>query len=433
MQGDTHLLLVGMNHRTASLEAREALAFTRDERLALARELAGAGAVEALVLTTCNRTEFYVVAADVDSADDGVRRAVHRLRGQDLLAPGPRRYGLVDAAAARHLIRVASGLDSMVLGDVQILGQVKEAIAVAREAGTAGPLLDRLFDRALRAGKRARAETAVSGGVVSVASAAVELLKETLGPLATRRVLVVGAGETARLVARHLAWADPPSIVVANRTPASAEHVAKAVGGHVMPLAEVGARLGEFDAVISATRAPRFVVTADEVREAMSGGAGRRLVIVDLAVPRDVEPSAGEVPGVTLHAIDAIQRVVDRTLTRRQAEVPRVERLVDDELTEFESWRRSRAVTPLLRELRERFEQVRAEELARVLKHAPEEERARAERLTQALVNRLLHVPTVSLKAVDPASDAGQLRLMATRDLFALGRPASRRGADGGL
>jgi len=432
MEGDMHLLLVGMNHRTAGLDQREALAFTRDERLMAHGRLAEGGCAEALIVMTCNRTEFYVVHHDVEAADACVRDVVHQLRGADLLAPGDLRYAAADTDAGRHLFRVASGLDSMVLGDAQILGQIKDAVALARLAGTVGPLLDRLVDRALRTGKRARAETSVSGGIVSVASAAVELLRTELTSLSGRRVLVVGAGETARLVARQLAQARPAGILIANRTAATAEELAASVGGQALPLSGIADALASVDAGVCATGAPRFVISAADVAAAMHRRAGRRLVLVDLAVPRDIDPAAAQIPGLALHAIDAIQRVVDATLSRRMAEVPHVERLVDDELARFEAWRRSRAVTPLVRELRAHFEQVRIEELSRLLKHAPADERARAERLTQALINRLLHVPTVSLKDTDPASDAGQSRLHAARDLFALGRIRSRRGTPHG-
>jgi glutamyl-tRNA reductase len=416
-----------MNHRTAGLDLREALAFTRDERLVAHCRLMAGGCAEALIVTTCNRTEFYVAHLDAESADTCIRDVVRHLRGADLLAPGALRYAATDTEAGRHLFRVASGLDSMVLGDAQILGQIKEAVALAREAGTVGPLLDRLFDRALRAGKRARAETSVSGGIVSVASAAVELLRTELTSLGGRRVLVVGAGEAARLVARQLAQARPACILIANRTREAAEELAALVGGQALALSDVAGALSGVDAVVSATRAPRFVVSAADVATAMRQPAIQRLVLIDLAVPRDIDPAAAQIPGVALHAIDAIQRVVDATLSRRTAEIPRVERLVDDELARFDTWRRSRAVTPLVRELRAHFEQVRIEEVSRLLKHAPADERARAERLTQALVNRLLHGPTVSIKDADPASDAGQSRLHAARDLFALGRTRSRR------
>lgn len=431
MEGALHLLLVGVNHRTAGIDDREALAFTQDERLQALATLAAAGAAEALVVTTCNRTEFYVVDRDPCEADQRVRAAVAALREADLLAPGPLRYTATDLAAGRHLCRVAAGLDSMVLGDLQVLGQVKEAVALARSAGTLGALLDRLCDCALRSGKRARAETLVSTGVVSVASAAVALLDDQLRGIAGTRVLVVGAGETGRLVARQLVAYRPAALLVANRGKAAAQALAAEIGGRAIGLDEVAALLPDVDAVVTATRSPRIVIPARAVEAATRTRGGRPLVLVDLAVPRDVDPAASELPGVVLHGIDAIQRVVDSTLSRRQAEVPRVEALVEEELARFESWRRSRAVTPTVRELRAHFERVRIEELAR-LKHVGAAERARAERLTQALVNRLLHAPTVSLKELDASSDNGRSRVHALRDLFALDKRHSRGGASHG-
>lgn len=431
MEGDTHLLLIGVNHRTAGLDLREALAFTREECVQLLAAVVASGAAEALVVSTCNRTEFYVADATTEEADRRVRDAVRSLRGADLLAPAPSRYSAVDQDAARHLCRVAAGLDSMVLGDRQILGQVKDAAALARTTGAVGPMLDRLLDCALRAGKRARAETALSGGAVSVASAAVRLADASLGGLDSRRVLVVGAGDTGRLLARQLRSHQLAELIVANRTIGTAEQLAASAGGRAIALAEIVAALEVVDIAISATSAPGHVVTAAMVAAAAARRGGTPLMLVDLAVPRDVEPSAASIEGVTIVTLDAVHEAVDETLSRRQAEVPRVDALVDAELARFESWRRSRAVTPVVRELREYFEQVRAEELSR-LKHVAPDERARAERLTQALVNRLLHVPTVSLKDTDPASEAGRSRVHAARDLFALGRERARRGAPHG-
>jgi glutamyl-tRNA reductase len=431
MEGDMHLLLIGVNHRTAGLDLREALAFTRDECVQLLAAVVSAGAAEALVVSTCNRTEFYVVDATAGSADRRVRDAIVSLRGADMLAPAPSRYTAVDQDAARHLCRVAAGLDSMVLGDRQILGQVKEAAALARATSGVGPLLDRLLDCALRAGKRARAETGLSGGAVSVAAAAVRLAKSRVGGLAGQRVLVVGAGDTGRLLARQLASHTLADLAIANRTVATAQQLAQAAGGRALALAGIPEALETADVVISATSAPGHVITAATLSTAVARRRGAPLVVVDLAVPRDVEPAAGSIGGVTLVTLDAVNDAVDQTLSKRQAEIPRVEALVEAELARFESWRRSRAVTPVVRELRAYFEEVRADELSR-LKHVGAEERARAERLTQALVNRLLHVPTVSLKDTDPASEAGRSRLHAARDLFALGRQRARRGAPHG-
>lgn len=419
------LLLVGVNHRTATLEEREALALREEEAQALLAGLTGRGQVsEALVLATCNRTEFYAVADAVDAADEHIRQAVRDVRQRDLLAPGPQRYVLAGAAAVEHLFRVACGLDSMVLGDVQILGQVKEAYARARQAGAAGVVLDRLFETALRAGKRARRETAIGAGTVSMASAAIELA-ELYGTLRGRRVLVIGAGETARLAARHVAHRNPASLVIANRDTGRAAALAESLGGRAAGLDGLAGALAEADVVVSATRAPMTLVPAAMVRQVMERRADRPLLMIDLAVPRDIEPEARHVPGVTLHAIDSIQAVVGEGRGQRAAQVPSVERIIEDECGRFDAWWRGLEATPVVVALRDHFERVRLEELERV-RHLPPAERARADRLTRTLINRLLHVPTLRLKS-DAASDEGHRRLAAAQELFALGAPERSR------
>jgi glutamyl-tRNA reductase len=422
------LLLYGVNHRSANVAQREALAFTHDECARVLVDVAGARpGDEALVLATCNRTECYMVSADPDAAYARLRTAVLRVRDADLMAPGAHLYASRDGDAVRHLFRVATGLDSMVLGDVQVLGQVKRAYALAQEAGTAGRVIERLLARALHTGKRSRRETAVGTGAVSVGSAAVELLRHELGSLAHRYVLVIGAGKTGRLIARHLVRQDAAHVTVTNRSDAAAETLAAEVGGRVLPLDQLRRGLLVADAVVTATSADVPLIEAVLARDVMEVRQQRPLLIVDVAVPRNVEPSVAYLPGVTLRDIDSLQSIVDRGLTLRLAAVPHVERIVEEELQRFEVWRRGLAAAPVVRELRDHFERVRLEELDRMLKHATEAERDHAERITRTLVNRLLHMPTVALKDLDPVSDAGRSRLQAARELFALGRQSPRR------
>jgi glutamyl-tRNA reductase len=423
--GNMQLLLVGVNHRTATLEEREALALREDEARTLLADLTGRGLVpEAVALSTCNRTEFYAVAETIAAADEHIREAVRAVRDGDLLAPGPQRYVLTGGSAAEHLFRVACGLDSMVLGDVQILGQVKEAYTRARQAGAAGVVLDRLFETALRAGKRARRETTIGAGTVSIASAAVELA-ETHGPLQGCRVLIIGAGETARLAARHVAQRGPAAIVVANRDLSRAAALAESVGGRGVALAALGDALAAADVVVSATRAPATLVSAALVRQVRERRAARPLLMIDLAMPRDIEPEARHVAGVTLHAVDSIQAVVGEGLGQRAAQVPWVERIIADECARFDAWWRGLEATPVVVALRDHFERVRLQELER-MRHLPPDERARADRLTRALINRLLHVPTLRLKS-DAASDEGHRRLIAAQELFALSAATPQR------
>jgi glutamyl-tRNA reductase len=416
-----NLLLLGVNHQTATLDDREALAFSPEEIVALLAELHRCGNLrEIALLSTCNRTEFYAVAVDAGGAELHLRNAVQRLRGRDLLGPGPHRKLLTGANVARHLFRVACGLESMVLGDVQILGQVKDAFGFAREAGTSGPWLDRLFESALHAGKRSRSETAIGAGTVSMASAAVELAQQLVSGLAERQVVVVGAGDTSRLAAEH-ASGHGAHVTVVNRTRAHAEALAATVNGRAVDLDRLPEALATADVVFSATRSPHAVVTAEVLHAVMAARPDRRLLVVDLAVPRDVEPAAAEVPGVVLHAIDSIRSVVDQHLASRLAHVPAVESIADEEAVRYAHWMRSLGAKSTLLALRDHFERIRSEEIDRQLTHATGEERERAEKLTRALINRLLHVPTLRLKDADPASDDGQLRLQAAQELFALG------------
>ena len=415
------LLLLGVNHRTASLAEREALALEPEAIARLLIDLVGHGTIdEALVLSTCNRTEFYAVADDLAQAAERVRASVARLKGVQLAEPGASVYQHSGNAASRHLFRVASGLDSMVVGETQILSQVKDAFALARDSGATGPILDRLIESALRAGKRARTETGIGAGVVSVASAACELARRSMPTIEDCRVVVIGAGETSRLAAQHLGRYFPGAVTIVNRSRDRGIALALEVGGRALPLDQLADAVANADLVVSATRAPGTLLSAAVVAQAMAGRA-RPMTIIDLAVPRDVDAEAAAIPSVTLHSIDAIQTVVERSLAQRASEMPRVEAIVQEEMLKFDGWRRSLDAMPVVRDLREHFERVRLEELDRALGNASGEERARADRLTRALVNRLLHLPTVRLKDVDPASDEGASRLRAARELFALG------------
>jgi glutamyl-tRNA reductase len=420
------LLLLGMNHRTASLAEREALALDPETTNRILADVLGQGTIgEAFALSTCNRTEFYLVAADLSQASDAIRSTVVRIKGTRLAEPGDSLYQRVGSSAATHLFRVASGIDSMVLGESEILGQVKDAFALARDAGATGPLLDRLLETALRVGKRARSETAIGSGVVSVVSAACELARHTITSLEAQRVVVIGAGDTARLAAQHLGRHFPGGVTIVNRSRDRAEALAAEIGGRARSLEDLAGAIVDADLIVSATRAPGTLLNADTVAREMARRPERPMTIIDLAVPRDVAPEAGSVPSVTLHSIDAIQLVVDRCLEQRASEVPRVEAIVDEESLKFDVWKRGLDAAPVVRDLREHFERVRLEELDRAFGSASDDERARADRLTRALVNRLLHLPTVRLKDADPASDEGASRLRAARELFALGgRPA---------
>jgi len=331
------LLLIGVSHRSTSLAEREALALSLDERMSLQRDWCRSGeADECFVLTTCNRSEFYVVSGDPPRAEATLRRALARLRGWDALGSVTHRYRRLNREASRHLLRVAAGLDSMVLGDVQILGQVRDAYQAARQANAIGPALHRLVQRALCTGRRARAETRIATGNASMPSAVISLLRAELGTLADRDIAVIGAGETGRLLATNAMTDRGVRLTVINRSLARAARLAEEVGARAAALDALPDVLAQADAVVCATAAPGTVISTADVGRAMARRGGRPLLLVDLAVPRDVDPHAARVAGVTLHTVDAVQRVVDGTRIRRAAEIPAVESIVDQELTRLE-------------------------------------------------------------------------------------------------
>ncbi|HEY8534990.1 MAG TPA: glutamyl-tRNA reductase, partial [Vicinamibacterales bacterium] len=365
---DSVLVLIGVAYHTASLTEREALALDRRSARLLLRRLAEADGIRAAgCLGTCSRTELYLHADSVDAACQAAAAAVREIFGRVLRLPGSTApsHGTSDSIAAfveagpdavRHLLRVATGLDSPVLGDVQVLGQVKAAYAAAREAGTADAVIHRLFQIALHAGRRARRETGIGRGHTSMGAVAARLVARAAAPISTRRVAVVGAGETATIVARHVARARPADLIILNRTFAHADVLARQLGGRALPLAALDTILREVDVIVSATSSPAPILTGAQVADAMRARSDRPLLAVDLAVPRDIERQAGMIPGVRLHGIDDVQAEAMQRLTARAACVPDVERIVDEELAWFVEWRAAHEASRVIRIVRARLE-----------------------------------------------------------------------------
>ena len=423
------VIAIGMNHRTAPVAVRERLAVGAGGAAGVLRRLAELPAVsEAVLLSTCNRVEVYTAAVHAGEARQQVRDFLAAWGGMSPPQLDPYLYVYEDAAAARHLFRVAAGLDSMVLGESQILGQVRDAYHAAAEAGTCGKVLHALFQQALAAGKRARSETAISQHAVSVSYVAVELARKVFGHLDGREVLLVGAGETAELAARSLAEEGGCRLVVANRTLERGRQLAAAYGGRAVALDELERVLPACDVVISSTGAGRPLLTAAMVREAMRQRRQRPLLLIDIAVPRDIEPAAGRLENVFLYDIDDLQAVVEANLRLRREEAARVEVMIDEEVRQFEAWMHSLDVVPLIRSLREKAEAMRRREVARALRklpHLSERDRQVIDGLTRLIVNKLLNDPMVRLKEA-VAGGRGPVYLdEAFSELFALDEPAT--------
>jgi glutamyl-tRNA reductase len=419
------LVAVGLSHRSAELDLRGTVAFDEARRRCLLANLKAAGAAEAAVIATCNRTEIYVAGPDPATVDALARTELSDVAGADAARLDPALYHLRDDVAALHLCRVTAGLDSLVPGEVEILGQVREALAVAEEEGTIGPLLYRAFQSALEAGKRARSETGIAEQNASVASVAAELARTSLGGLEGRSALLIGAGHTSELAALNLMGRGLRDVTVSTRTFASACTLAERLGGSAVRFEEVHERLPAADLVVASTSAPHAVLAADVVRRAVAGRTRDPLLLIDLAVPRDIEPEVRWIEGCVLHDLDDLQAVVARNVALRQQEAAAAEEICAAQAEQFREWQAARVVVPSIVRLRERGEAVAAEEVARAAAGWPElddGERARLDRLGRAIARRLLHEPTVRLREGAAASD-GVAYAETVRDLFGLELP----------
>ncbi|HEY7028516.1 MAG TPA: glutamyl-tRNA reductase [Gemmatimonadales bacterium] len=423
------LACVGLSHHTAPLAVRERLAFGRDEvRAALENardgELRSAGIAELALVSTCNRTELYAAAhdpavrfSDAPALLTDVLIRSGRLPPDDIR---PSLYTHASTQALRHLCAVATGLDSMILGEAEVLGQVATAHDWATQANASGPILEAAFRTAVRAGRRARVETGICRNPMSVASEAVRLIRELAS--ATAAVLIVGTGEQARLLGSLLRSNGFNNLSVIGRNPDRAKSLVPGIGRRALPWRELGDALRETDIVLTSTAAPHAVIGREMVEAALGGRRRHELTFVDLAVPRDVDPQAGELPGVRLYDLDTLQQRLNGNLADRRQEVPRVEAIIEEEVTLFEAWRRGAQLRPVLSAMHARGEAIRRQEIERVLhrlsEHDPEV-REEIEALSKALVTKLLHAPSTRLRSeIDPVRS--RLYVETIQELFDL-------------
>ncbi len=397
------LFAVGLSHRTAPVELRECVDFSRSGVEAALSALAARGAArEIVILSTCNRAEIYA-AGDTEATSDALGRFFGEYHSLPQADVAPHLYVHRGADAARHLFRVAAGLDSLVVGEPQILGQVKSAYSAANDLHCTGALTNRLFHSAFAVGKRVRTETGLGEGAVSVSYAAIALARKIFGDLKGLGVLILGAGEMAKLTGIHLQAQQVKQITIASRTLSTAQGLAARLNGHAVPWTDLDAALGAADIVITATGATDPVLTRARIEEVMRPRRRRPLFIIDIALPRDVEASAGDLDQVFLYNIDDLQAIVKENLARRTAELQRADAIVGEEVARFAAWMQSREIIPTVVALRQRFEAIRQSELARLapkLNGLPPEARARLDEITHLIVEKLLLTPTEQLKAV---------------------------------
>ncbi|MGQ9629023.1 MAG: glutamyl-tRNA reductase [bacterium] len=426
------ILVVGLSHHTAPIEIRERLAFTNQDILDAICELrqslapargSGEGTGNLVLLSTCNRVEMY--AGVGDGGVGGVLMKQFLCQWHGVPSSDIERYLYIHRGedAVRHLYRVASGLDSMVIGEPQILGQLKEAYHLAVDAGAVAGLFHRLFNSAFEVAKSVRSRTGVGEKAVSVGFAAVELAKKVFADLKGKVVMLLGAGKMGELVARHLVGGGACEVIVANRTFETAVALARTLSGRAIPFEERFRYMERADIVISSTSAPHYVILSEDVRHLIHTRKDRPLFLIDIAVPRDIDPQAGRIDNVYLYNIDDLQSVVEGNLRLREEEARKAEALIEEEAQKFVRWLQvDRHIVPTIAALREKIEKIRKTELERTLPKLTsisDDDRGRVDYLTRLIVNKVLHNPIVRLKQ-GAADGRGELYLEAVRDLFAL-------------
>lgn len=408
--------VIGISHKTAPVAVREHFAFTPEELPPLLARL-GERYAGAAVISTCNRTEVYVASARGIGDPRPIVALLSELKG-DVAMEGAPFFALSGSEAARHLFRVSAGVESMVVGESEILGQVRAAFTSATAAGTHMPAISRLFHTAIRVGRKVRAQTEIGRHAVSISSTAVALARETLGDLSGLTVLVVGAGEAGRLAAMALANVGVGHTLVTSRTPEHTADLAATLGADRIAFDDREAAIAVADIVISSTAAPAFVIDRTMVERAMSARASRPLLLIDIAVPRDIDPSCNQMAGVHLCDIDELQAVAERNMSRRRGAVAQAEQIIGDDVAKFQDWLRSLEIVPTVASLRGQAESVRIAELQRTLAKTTMSaaDRKRVDAMTSAIVKKLLHTPITRLK--DPSE--GDRYVQAARGLFGL-------------
>jgi len=433
------VLVIGINHKTAPVEIREKLSFSGEELGRSLREvLEHSEFTENMILSTCNRVEIYATTQDAERGVVGLKNFLAKWHGVALSEFEKSLYIHLGRAAVSHIFRVASSLDSMVVGEPQILGQIKEAHNIAAYHNASGIILNKLLHRAFHVAKRMRTETKIGSSAVSISYAAVELAKKIFGTLEGKAIMLLGAGEMAELAARHLVASGAKRVVVVSRTYQRAVNLARTFNGEAIEFDGFHERLEGVDIVISSTGAPNYILRPGDVIEVIKARKNKPVFFIDIAVPRDIDPEVNEIENVYLYDIDDLQEVVDANKDRRAREAMRAEEIVEEEVLKFYQWYKSLDLVPTIVSLREKLEEIRRKELAKALSsfsRITEKERRSLEALTSAIIKKILHDPITFLKRSDLNTDT-HVYVDAVRKLFRLeaegAREAKRQGGDEG-
>lgn len=409
------ILAVSVNHRTAPVEVREAVHLNEEEVKALIPKAANILLKEGVIISTCNRTELIGIPADSSPAEEKLKTFIKDFKKADAVSEDHFET-FTSFDALKHLFSLSAGIDSMLIGDNQIFKQVKDSFQISEENNFTGFLMKRVFDAAIRTGKRAISETKISDGAVTVSFAAVQLTEKIFSNLSKKSALLIGAGETGEIAAKHLHDKNIGSITVTNRTLEKAEKLSAKLDGKVIPFSEYKNELHNFDIIICATSSPDLLLREEDFKTALKKRSRQSMVVMDIAVPRDVDPAVKKLDYVFYHDIDSLNIIVEQNLTKRKNEIPKVEKIIDEELNNFIEWYNSLQAAPTIKELTTLFESIRAEETVKNKNRFSDDDREKLEIVTKRIVNKILHYPIIQLRKTD--EDTAKIGII--RELFGL-------------
>jgi glutamyl-tRNA reductase len=417
-----NLLGISINHRTAPVDLREALHLSEEEIRNLIQQTKDKVLSEGIIISTCNRTEIYGIPKQNGITHLDLQNLIINFKSAAKVSE-ENFQKFISRESVEHLFRVATGIDSLLIGDNQIFKQVKDSFIISEEMNFAGFLIKRLMDAAVRVGKRAINETAISEGAVTVSYAAVQLVEKIFANLSKKSALVIGTGETGEIAAKHLRDRGIGRLALTNRTFEKAEKLATELNTAVFPFDTFKDHLHKFDIIISATSSENIILTKEDIEKAMSKRNYDSLVIMDIAIPRDIDPASKDIDYVFYHDIDSLNVIVQQNLAKRRNEIPKVEKIIQEELDAFFDWYNSLQVAPTIKDLRDYFESVRAEEVGKNINKFSEEDREKLEIITKRIINKILHHPTVELKKLSDeisAPDFASVKISVIRELFGL-------------
>ena len=422
-----NLLAVSINHRTAPVELREAFHLSEEEIKQLIEKAKSELLSEGLIISTCNRTEIYGIPKNSALAHSHLQKFVSEHKNSIKISP-ENFQEFISRDSLKHLFSVATGIDSMLVGDNQVFKQVKDSFQIAEEMGFAGYMMKRVFDFATRVGKRAISETGISDGAVTVSYAAVQLIEKIFSNLSKKSALVIGAGETGEIAAKHLRDKHIGKISITNRTTEKAERLAAKLDGSVIPFDKFKEHLHDFDIIISATSSEEILISKDDVKSAMKKRNYSSMVLMDIAIPRDIDPSTSKIDYVFYKDIDSLNIIVEQNLSKRKAEIPKVEKIIEEELDNFFEWYNSLQAAPTIKNLRDHFEKIRAEEVEKNINKFSPEDREKIEIVTKRILNKILHRPTIELRKANDAGTGAEeaaTKMAIIRNLFGIDKQDS--------